>query len=155
MSRTRFGREGSRRASAIGRVMATDDKTSPETADDGSNNESKKEEATSSDIVANIMTRMRRRMFGGYISHHASFGILERVERQGDRNDDAVSMIANPSIFHRIFSRSLVPARVNVAAAMVPLRPTPRRMELEHGPLNGKLHGLTTGESRLRLPVKD
>jgi hypothetical protein len=34
-SRTRFGREGSRRASAIGRVMATNDKTSLETADNG------------------------------------------------------------------------------------------------------------------------
>ncbi len=65
----------------------TDDKTLSETADDGSNNEIKKEEAMSSNIgVANMM-RMRRRMFGGYISHHGSFGILDRVERQGDQND--------------------------------------------------------------------
>jgi hypothetical protein len=83
--------------------MVTDDKTLSETADDGSNNEIKKDEAMSSDIGVANMTRMRRRMFGGYISHHGLFGILDRVERQGDRNDDAVSMIANPFIFHRSF----------------------------------------------------
>jgi hypothetical protein len=121
--------------------MATDDKTLSETANDGSNNKIKKEEAMSSDIGVANMTRMRRRMFGGYISHHGSFGILDRVERQGDRNNDAVSMIANPFIFHQSFSRSLVPARIKVAAAMVPLRPTPEQMELEHSPLNWKLHG--------------
>ena len=139
-----FGREGSRRASAIGRMVATTTKRRRNLADDGSN-KSKKEEATSSDIAVANMTRTRR-MFWRYILHHDSFGFWK--ESTAGRSKRRCRVNDCESAHSTTAFRAL--SSLPVAAAMVPPRSTPRRMEFERNPSNGKLQPCL-----LLYPVKD